>query len=152
MSGKEVRESVGLLLVVASLVFVGMQIRQSTMVARAQSRQFLTENHREWAYTLATNPELSDLFNEAWNPNDGRTTEQRQASYLMFALMRHLENVFLQVSEGVIDESAFQSYAWTDLTYFDSEKFDAWWASNSGRFDESFREAFETEYGLASAP
>jgi hypothetical protein len=68
MSGKDVRESVGLLLVVASLVFVGMEIRQSTAVARAQSRQFLTENHREWAYTLATNPERSDLFNATWDP------------------------------------------------------------------------------------
>jgi hypothetical protein len=67
-------------------------------VDRDQSRQFLTENHREWAYTLAENPELSDLFNETWDPDDGRTTEQRQASYLMFALMRHLENIFLRAS------------------------------------------------------
>jgi len=152
MSGKDIRESVGLLLVVASLVFVGMEIRQSTAVARAQSRQFLTENHREWAYTLATNPELSDLFNDTWDPDDARTTEQRQASYLMFALMRHLENVFLQVNEGVIDESVFESYAWTDLTYFQSESFDAWWAANSSRFNESFRDAFENEYGLVPQP
>jgi hypothetical protein len=151
MSNKDLREFVGLLLVVASLVFVGVEIRQNTAVARAQSRQFLTENHREWAYTLATNPELSDLFNATWDPDDGRTTEQRQASYLLFALMRHLENVFLQVNEGVIDESVFQSYAWTDLTYFGSDNFNAWWAANAGRFNESFRDAFEDEYGLASA-
>jgi hypothetical protein len=152
MSGKDIREFVGLLLVVASLVFVGMEIRQSTAVARAQSRQFLTENHREWAYTLATNPDLSDLFNETWDPDDGRSTEERQASYLMFALMRHLENVFLQVNEGVIDESVFESYAWTDLTYFRSENFVAWWAGNSSRFNHAFREAFENEYGLAAQP
>jgi hypothetical protein len=56
------------------------------------------------------------------------------------------------VNEGVIDESVFQSYAWTDLTYFDSENFDGWWAINSSRFNESFREAFEAEYGLSSEP
>ncbi len=33
MSGKNFRETVGLLLVVASLVFVGLEIRQNTLVA-----------------------------------------------------------------------------------------------------------------------
>jgi hypothetical protein len=73
MSGKDIRETVGLLLVVASMVFVGLEIRQGTTVARAQSRQFLTENHREWAYTLATNPDLSDLFNATEPVNDSET-------------------------------------------------------------------------------
>jgi hypothetical protein len=70
----------------------------------------------------------------------------------MFALMRHLENIFLQVEEGVVGESVFQSYAWRDLTYFDSDNFRSWWDSNSGRFNTSFRVAFESEYGLNSVP
>ena len=39
MSGKVVRETLGFLGVVASLMFVGLEIRQNTAVARGQARQ-----------------------------------------------------------------------------------------------------------------
>ena len=37
MSGKAIRETLGFLAVVASLVFVGFEIRQNTQVARGQT-------------------------------------------------------------------------------------------------------------------
>ena len=39
MSGKTIRETLGFLVVVASLVFVGMEIRQNTIAARAAAYQ-----------------------------------------------------------------------------------------------------------------
>ena len=36
MSGKDIRESVGLLLIVASMVFVGVEIQQNHNLARGQ--------------------------------------------------------------------------------------------------------------------
>ncbi len=38
MSGKAIRESLGFLAVVASMVLVGLEIRQNTTVARAATR------------------------------------------------------------------------------------------------------------------
>jgi hypothetical protein len=55
MSGKAIRETLGFLAVVTSLVFVGMEIRQNTAVARGQARRNLRPSIKNgwcsWAKT-----------------------------------------------------------------------------------------------------
>ena len=48
MSGKDLRDAVGLLAVVAGLVFVGFEIQQNTAVARGQTRQELAIQFQDW--------------------------------------------------------------------------------------------------------
>jgi hypothetical protein len=62
MSGKAVRETLAALGVIASLVFVGMEIRQNTSVARAETRQALTDLYTQFHLAMATNPTL----NQQW--------------------------------------------------------------------------------------
>ena len=54
MSGKAVRETLGFLAVVASMVFVGAEIRQNTAAIRGQTRQALNVDYREWQMTMAS--------------------------------------------------------------------------------------------------
>ena len=61
MSGKAIRETVGFLAVVASLVFVGMEIRQNTQVARGQTRIELTALNNEFLARLG-DPEFSEVW------------------------------------------------------------------------------------------
>ena len=63
MSRKAIRETLGFLAVVASLVFVGIEIQQNTSAIRGQTRQSLNADYREWQMAMATSPELfqSDL-------------------------------------------------------------------------------------------
>ena len=61
----------------------------------------------------------------------------------MFAWLRHLENVFLQVQEGVVDASVLQSYGWVDQRQFSSTGFAPWWSDHRGRFNDDFLAAFE---------
>ena len=149
MSGKAIRETLGFMAVVASLVFVGMEIRQNTAIARAQTRQFLTENHREWNMAMAGDPTLMEAFEARFPTGATGPVGDVRATYAMFAWLRHLENVFLQVQEGVVDASVLQSYGWVDQRQFYSAGFAPWWSDYRGRFNDDFVAAFEAEYDLA---
>lgn len=104
-----------MLSVVLSLAFVGFELRQGNAIARAETRQSLTDASMELFLTRATNPELNSKFYEFIQGSNGSLDcegEHSEACAYGNALLRHLENVYLQSREGVIDESVFSSYGY----------------------------------------
>ncbi len=149
MSGKAIRETLAALGVIASMVFVGLEIRQNTTVARAATRQALTETATAWAMAMATDPDLLALYDTRFNPTSALAPGDHRAGYAMVTNLWTLENVFLQVREGIADESLFASYGWRGRTEFRTPEFRDWWAGVRLRFQPDFVAAFEAEYDLA---
>lgn len=143
MSGKAVRETLAALGVIALLVFVGMELSQNTAAIRGQTRQALNADYLQWMMSISSSPEMLDDYNALFETNgrpDGST---------MYGLMRNLENAFLQVQEGLVDESVFLSYGWNDNGVFRRPAYRDWWTRVRTRFHPNFVAAFEAEYGLA---
>src|SRR4051812_43744335 len=117
MSGKEIRETLGFIGVVVSLVFVGLQIRQSTAVARGQTRQDLAALNQEYLTLQSTDSDFNDLYRRAWIDGDERlsASEESRARYGMRLVLRRLENVYFQFREGLVDESALASYGFRGI-------------------------------------
>jgi hypothetical protein len=141
--------------VVMSLIFVGLEIRQSTAAQRAQTRQGLAEGSRELILTLATNPRLSDAYYTIF-PRPGRerpgqhltASDSMQARVFLFAQLRNAENVYLQFREGVVDESVLKTYAFEDTRYH-TETFREWWGGGAAvSLDTGFVRAFEQANGI----
>lgn len=152
MSGKAVRETMGFLAVVAGLVFVGLEIQQNTTVARAATRQALADASTSLGLRLL-DPNLSQQYEEAINLPEGEEIDCADAHYeacvYMFTLLRHHENVFLQVQERVVDETVFASYGWANNPTYSGPSFSGVWFQVRQRFDPDFVAAFEAEYDLA---
>lgn len=151
MPGKEVRDTLGLLAVVASLVFVGVEIRQNTAVARTQARNDLATLNQEWLMQLAADLDLSEDFDAHFSyeePRDLSATEEIRANRVMVVLLRRLENAYLLFEEGLIPESALTSYGmqgpWFSSTQFRS----VFWPSFKSAADPSFVEFAESTWGL----
>ena len=138
--------------VVLSLVFVGLQLRDNTAAVRAQSRQAIAERSANVIYSVAENPELARAFRLRWGdsvPGEYLSAfDSVQAGWAMFGLVRHLENTFLQVQEGVIDRSALDTYGFRDNEWVQTQKFEEWWSGVSQRFDQRFVAEFERIYDL----
>ena len=149
MSAKTIGETLAALGVIASLVFVGLEIQQNTAVARAQTRQALTEDLREFIMIRAEDEHLFDVFHDRFENTYEGSVDDRRAEYVMYARLRMVENVFLQVKEGVVDESIFLSYGWSEQPVFMSSEFRDWWPNHRMRFNPDFVAAFEAEYDLA---
>ena len=151
MSGKDIRESVGLLLIVASMVFVGVEIQQNNNLARGQARQALAELNQEWL-VLMSDAEMSALYEKVWETDAELTTlEWIRGSTLMTLLLRRLENVYFQYSEGLVDESALGSYGLqTAARDLGVDRFHRYWVEEDWRsgFDPGFVQFLETEAQL----
>lgn len=147
--------------VVASLAFVGLEIRQNTMATRAQTQQQLAEASREFVLTFAENPRLGAAYVDIFRDEDPAAfalSSRPGASYLredtlaaqfaMFALLRNLENVYVQLQERVVDEDVLARYGWEGSPTFRSDAFGKYWAERREQFDPGFVEAFEQANGL----
>lgn len=151
MSRTEIRETLGLMAVVASLVFVGLEIRQNTAVARGQARQELAALNQEWLILQSTDSVFHHIFRKAWIEPDAPLSpdEAARAAWAMRLNVRRLENVYFQFAEGLVGESALHSYGFQAAPLFRSARFREFWLNEKGAFDPAFVRAFEGRFGPA---
>ena len=112
MSGKAVRETLGFLAVVAGLVFVGLEIRQNTLVARAAAIQEIGIATAEMWSEMARDKEFAGRFIAgrslerlaSWDDGDWA-----QAYSQVTANLRNSETLLLQVDLGLLEESTMEA-------------------------------------------
>lgn len=145
MTGR--KEVIAALGVVLSLVFVGFEVRQNTRALQATVRNDLATASREYLLAQATSPELSAAY-ELWL-SGGETTpvQDRMVMTSTMALIRNIENVFLQAELGTVDPDVVGSFGMR-APIFQSEKFRQFWESGArGSVDPGFAEAFGAANG-----
>jgi hypothetical protein len=64
-SAQAIRETLGFVGVVASLVFVGLEIRQNTAVARGQARHELAALNQEWLILQSSDSVFNEIYRRA---------------------------------------------------------------------------------------
>lgn len=151
MSGKDLRETLGVLAVVASLVFVGLEIRQNTAVARGQTRQELAALNQEWLILQSTDSTFNDIYRKYWIVEDSTLTEIEigRATWGMRLNLRRMENVYFQFKEGLVDESALRSYGFQVASaLFRSPRFTEFWGTRDERraYDPDFVKFLEERF------
>jgi hypothetical protein len=149
-SSTAIREALGFIGVVASLVFVGLQIRQNTSVARGQTRQQLAALNQEWLILVSTDSAFRSNFQKAWMQHSDSLTrdEAIRANWGMRLNMRRLENTYFQFAEGLIDESALNSYGFSAGGTFKGDRFQKWWNREKDTFDPGFVKMFDQRYAI----
>ena len=115
MSSRTIRQSIGAAGVIASLAFVGMQIRQSNIQARAAAYQTIgiatSEFHRSFdarLNRLVTESNYPEAL-KRWTLEDWERTER-----MFIADLRMLETILLQVDQGLLpaDATTRLGYNW----------------------------------------
>ena len=148
MSGKTLRETLAAVGVMLSLLFVGLELRQNTLAVRATALNDLATGSREYLLTVGSNPDLIAARIRWIAGEELEPVEMEMTIWTLSALLRNMENVFLQVRAGAVDESALQSYGFSVALPFRSPHFAAMWASRRGGFHPDFVAAFEAQLGL----
>jgi hypothetical protein len=146
-------ELVGVIAVVASLVFVGVEIRQNAEATRAATVQDLGDAWREWNLTMA-NPAL-------WEPaarmsaledfSDASYEDAAAVSALMRTLFATWSNAQYQHDRGYLDEEDWQSMLRNMQMNVDGSFSESWtalvewaWASNRPIYPERFQAVFDS--------
>lgn len=111
---KNIFEAVGLVAIVASLIFLGLEIRQSNVQAKAAAFQAIGIATAQWHYGI--DDRVNRLLTEANYPEAiERWTLADWERYRRVQLAggRILETLLIQVEQGLLDVDALNSLGYT---------------------------------------
>lgn len=112
-----IAEIVGGIAIVASLVFVGVQIQQNTNVVRGATLQAITQQSMDLVIAGLEHPEIRQAFSVAQLKPDELTVDQKQAlDWYFSAKLRADENRYRQIELGILDQNNFDQLG-SNLAY-----------------------------------
>ena len=142
-------EAIGVVAVIVSLIFVGVEIRQNTRAVRGATYQDLASSSMELLFYVADNPEIGRQLAE-WGASEEQDPEVVQrVEAVLLAYLRHLENAHYQMMEGTLDPEYLSN--WVDNPTLSSPHFADFWVERRSGFSSRFREFFEDRRGLLLA-
>jgi len=137
-------ELVGALGMIASLFYLGTQIRQNTKIVRTASYHALVTNLATLASDVGRDPKATDVFARGQaDPSSLSDLEKKQFGLLLQNMMRNFENIFYQASEGMIDDVVWQGWESRILRYYWQPGVQEWWPTWRSDCHPEFRALLE---------
>ena len=136
-------ELVGFISVIASLIFVGMEIRQNTTAVRGATNQAISDQATELYLAIATDRNLASLTVKLYDGvsrKDFDPIDDMQLFLTVMTGLRRVENIFLQLEDNILDERAFDRIG---LSFYRSNYSREIWEANKQFFDRKFVPFFE---------
>lgn len=140
-----IAELIGAVGVVATLLYLGLQVRQNTKAMRTATFQTIIGFATGFAESIARDSEMSRIFQLGISSFDALNESERfRFHFQMIALLRRYENVHYQSTMKLLDDADWQGLR----TSFDALMHQAgsrkWWALNSKLFNPRFCAFVET--------
>ena len=134
-------EIIGVIVVVVTLIYLSVQVRQGADLLRSESRQAQVANDQNGVYKFVEHPELGRLFSQAETPS---FEDKIKLQFWIIGQMRAREHEWLQHRSGAMDEETWMSYR--DVIYFllGTERARALWEMCSPFFNPDFAEMVQS--------
>ncbi len=132
-------ELVGGVAVVASLLYVGHQVRQNARSVRAGTFADMADSFNRFNLALATDPGLGTVVERGRHDRDGLESAQRfKFDHFQLGIFRIIETLFYQTGQGAAEEDLWQAIHQTLSFEMRQPGVRAWWRENPHGFTESF--------------
>ncbi len=136
----DISQTLGSAAVVASLIFVGVQIRQNTKATRATSHHAISEALNRINFLWARNGEVTKLWLSGMHDRRALTPEERwRFDSIARAYLHVCETMYTQASLGAGDPGIVMAEENGIKTVFSSVGVREWWADNAFGFSTEFR-------------
>lgn len=131
----------GTVAVLASLIFVGLQIRQQANATRAQTEQAIAANWMALGQVISSSAEAftSGLLSTSPTFADLNDADRMRFLTSLFALFKHYENMYLQFQKGRISDAEWQPWSNHLQMYFHQPGVQTWWGLRKATFSPAFR-------------
>ena len=123
-------EFVSSIVVLITLIYLAIQVRQGNLLARTQARERMVEHAHNELFSQINDPSITYAV-----VKEGPLTEDEQARLSLFLtqFMRQREWEWFQLNDGVIDEDVYVSYRDVMAIFLGTERTRKWWQT-IGRF------------------
>ena len=128
--------------VIASLVFVGWQIRANTRAARLRMHEQVTQTYMAFLGSILVDP-ASFAAGFASEQPDFSDLDDAQKTFFfatMLGFFKHFEMMYVQYSQGVMDEETWNAWSVHIRMQFHQPGAQHWWNLRKDTFIPSFRE------------
>ena len=134
-------QSIAAVGVIASLVFVGIQVRDSAKAVRAATAQAVHENYASWYLSLADNASALATSTKGFlDLGSLSPAEKAQFVCTFMAFMSHSQNAFHQWRLGHLAKDLWACWEALMMNLVNTPGGAAFWAERSYVFDEAFRD------------
>ena len=137
---KDIAELAGTGAIVLGLVLVAYELRQNTLMMRAQTRDSLTEKQMMFSEWIATSKYAAEVAlqgsREGLQPG---TPEELSYRFLIHGIIREWENSFYQYEQGLFDQSEFEPRRIRWALNLRLQGYRDYWASARETYSPRFR-------------
>lgn len=142
---KTLVESIGIGAVVISLIFVGLELRQTSSTARLEAHQVFITAMSARTGEIASDPVLAGLIMESFTekkPEEYTSTERMQLRSQYMSVTYLCYGLFLSVEEGILPEKYLSTIAAVGL--YNSDYFRSFWPTIRTNYNSEFNNYFES--------
>jgi hypothetical protein len=126
--------------VIASLIFVGVQIRQNTKALKATSHHAITDSFNAINTLVLSDPKVARILRIAMAGSDDLDADERMsADYLLLPYFRIFETLYYQYKNGTLDKKLFDAKVKTQRWAVAFPGVQCWWAANPMGLSTEFR-------------
>ncbi|MEO0882080.1 MAG: hypothetical protein AAFY34_05060 [Pseudomonadota bacterium] len=124
--------------VIASLVFVGKQMRQSSLATRMMTAQINTQIMIENFNTLIDHPDLAAIFAGERDREDISPGERIRIGNVFASTFRHMEMIHMHRRYGVHEQEMWEACEARLAERIPNPVIRAWWAASKQSYAPSF--------------
>ena len=147
-----VGELAGAIGVIASLIYVGRQVREANVRSRLAARHEFMTGVTAFTMGIAANPELSRAFAkvhfEDFGRGDASPEERIQIAYAVVAFVGQINLAYEQMKEGVMSPDELESLFGSGTALMTRPYIAEIWPILRPTFPDDFARWFATRYGL----
>ena len=141
---KDIAEAIGFTAVIASLVFVGIETRNSTKQSELTTQaleisayQALMSNIDDLNMLLVENPSMSPVMDKIWGESDGVDLDEFRSNRVLYILFRHGDLAYFMYERGAIDAARLESAL--GPVPIRTEAARKFWQQRKNSFSENYR-------------
>jgi hypothetical protein len=125
--------------VIATLIYLAIQIRQNTKAVRSSSIQNLVQSFSTTAQAAVENEYIIPLLLKANSGTDSLTEEERARLHFWFIMtFRRFEGVYFQRDLGIVDADVIDGFERSHIAILASKSAQEWWANSKEIFNAGF--------------
>lgn len=139
---KDAAELVGIIAIVISLIFVGLEVRQSAAATRGATQQALSDAAREASAALVEDVEKADMtlrFLSATDWSDFTAAERFRTVILFTSMLRVYESAYYQQIEGNLSPEIWAGWEASLRAVAPMPGVSLYWKEREQYFDNRFR-------------
>ena len=146
-----IAEALGAFGVIATLVYLSIQIRHNTRSQRTESRLATARSLTDWYSRVMSDAELVQIWNSGhFNPDQIESEQRDRFIWMISSLFSRFDEVYAQYLSGNVNEAFWSDYRSVATSMLTNPVIRKWWDAKSTVFTEGFVDEIEQNRSVSS--